>query len=469
MAQPSLVLVRRDLRLADNPALSAALEGPGSVVALYIHETNLRRPTGAGRSWLNQSLLAHAARLATLGVPLEVLEGPTEAALAEAVARHGATQIFWNRRYGPAERAVDAALKARFRADGLAVDSFAGDTLVEPFTMETGTGKPYSVYTPFWKTLRTRDIARPLPVPPARHPIAPPVVDADYRAPGWAGPLLAQWAVGEVAAEARLMAFLNGPVGDYAGSRDFPALNVTSRLSPHMAFGEISPRQIWHAAKAMAAVRPEHDAAIEKFLSEVAWRDFNINQLYHRPDIAVHPMVEKFGRLPWRDDPAALLRWQRGQTGFPIVDAGMRELWQTGTMHNRVRMLVASLLTKNLMIDWRLGEAWFWDTLFDADPANNPGNWQWVAGTGLDASPYFRIFNPITQGERFDAEGQYVRRYVPELASLPNEWLHKPFEAPDAVLEARGIRLGVTYPRPMVDLKASRGAALEAFSALSAD
>lgn len=469
MSGTSLLWVRSDLRLTDNPALIAAIASGGPVVALFIHETGngIRARTGAARFWLHRSLRAHAAALAGIGVPFEVVEGETAEVLRDAVARHGATQVFWNRRYGPAERAVDSALKRDLQEKGVSVTSFPGDVLVEPFEMETGGGKPYSVYTPFWKTLRLKPILAPIPAPEGQTPVAVPEVDATYREPHWAAPLATQWDIGEEAALARLEAFLAGPVARYAEARDVPAEEVTSRLSPYLAFGEVSPRQIWHRARLRAAEAPELEAAIEKFLSEVAWRDFNFNQLYHREDIATVPMVGKFGRLPWRDDAAALQAWQKGQTGFPIVDAGMRELWTTGTMHNRVRMLVASLLTKNLMIDWRLGEAWFWDTLFDADPANNPGNWQWVAGTGLDASPYFRIFNPVTQGERFDPDGRYVRRFVPELASLPDEWIHKPYEAPPALLESRGIRLGVTYPRPITDLKESRDRALSAFKAIS--
>jgi len=272
--------------------------------------------------------------------------------------------------------------------------------------------------------------------------------------------------VSEDAARERLADFLDGMVANYPGDRDIPSRDGTSRLSPHLRFGEISPRQIWHAARLRAELEPELAGGIEKFLSELAWRDFSYSQLYHREDISRTPMQLKFSGLAWPEAPEEIERWQRGQTGFPIIDAGMRELWETGYMHNRVRMLVASLLTKNLQIDWRLGEAWFWDCLVDADVANNPASWQWVAGSGLDAAPYFRIFNPVTQGERFDPAGNYVRRWVPEIAGLPDKWVHKPFAAPEAILKTAGITLGQTYPHPVVDLAASRLRALEGFAQL---
>lgn len=468
MSRPVLVWFRNDLRIADHPALSAAAAA-GAVVAVHIEPTDsaLRPRGGASRWWLHHSLKAHAGRLAGLGIAFEAHEGPTAEVLFAMAERHGAEAIYWNRRYGPAERELDAAIKAEAKARGLEAKSFVGDVLAEPFDMQTGSGGPYQVYTPFWKALRVREMATPLPAPkPQGEALPVPDVDLGYREPHWAAQLVPHWQIGEDAALATFEAFLEGPVTGYKDGRDIPAEPATSRLSPHLAFGEISPRQIWHRAKHVAAAHPEREAAIDKFLSEVGWREFNINQLYHRDDIATVPMQPKYRDFPWRAPGPELVRWQKGMTGFPIVDAGMRELWQTGYMHNRVRMLVGSLLAKNLLIDWRLGEEWFWDTLCDADPANNPGNWQWVAGCGLDASPYFRIFNPVTQGEKFDADGRYVRRFVPELARLPNEWLHQPFEAPADVLRKAGITLGETYPRPLVDLKATRARALEVAAGL---
>ncbi len=462
-----LVWLRNDLRLADNPALAAAMQSAGKVVALYIHATDndLRPIGGAARWWLHQSLQSLSRDLAEIGVSLRVETGDTETVLRAVLADTGAEDLHWNRRYGPAERALDGRVKRALRDDGLSVTSHPGNVLAEPWTIQTGQNRPYSVFTPFWKALRDRDIARPLPAPTGKA-IAPTPVDGAYRQPHWAGKLADHWTIGEAAAQKRLSDFLDGPLTAYPEGRDFPARDVTSRLSPHLRFGEISPRQVWHAARAFAHAHPEAAGAVEKFLSELAWRDFSHHQLYHRDDIAKVPMQAKYGGFDWRHAPSDLKAWQTGQTGIPIVDAGMRELWETGYMHNRVRMLVASLLAKNLMIDWRLGEDWFWDCLVDADEANNPASWQWVAGSGLDAAPYFRIFNPVLQGERFDAEGDYVRRWVPELARLPNEWVHKPADAPANILRKAGIAIGTDYPAPILDLKATRQRALDAANAL---
>lgn len=467
-APSALVWLRNDLRLADNPALAAACDAGGPVTALHIHETDRSlRPIGAAaRWWLHQSIVDLAPRLAGIGIALRVETGPAAGTLERVAQEVGAASIHWNRRYGPAERDLDAAIKSALRDRGLAVTSHPGNVLAEPWTIETGQGKPYSVFTPFWKTLRDVDIARPLPAPGGKATRAP-AVDGDYREPHWARKLAHHWEIGEAAAVARLDAFLAHQVSDYPEGRNVPAEDVTSRLSPHLRFGEISPRQVWHAARAYAHAHPSRAAAIDKFLSELAWRDFSYHQLYHRADISRVSMQEKYERFDWRHAPGDLARWEQGQTGIPIVDAGMRELWETGYMHNRVRMLVASLLSKNMLIDWRLGEAWFWDCLVDADIANNPASWQWVAGSGLDAAPYFRIFNPVTQGERFDPSGKYVRRWVPEIADLPDESIHAPFEAKPDVLERAGIVLGKTYPRPIVDLRETRQRALDAQAALS--
>lgn len=466
-----LVWLRNDLRLSDNPALDAARRSGERVVALYVHETDeaIRAPGGAARWWLHQSLLALGKDLADNGIALRVENGRA----AEVVdrVRRGAESdaVHWNRRYAPGQREVDAAIKADLRKQGVDVRSHAGSVLLEPWEIETGQGKPYSVFTPFWKALKERDIARPLPQSATGKKVTAGRIDSDYRQPEWAGKLTQYWDIGEAAAQERLERFLEECVEDYPKGRDYPAGAVTSHLSAHLRFGEISPRQIWHAAWAFAHAHPDRTPAVEKFLSELAWRDFSYHQLYHRDDIANAPMQAKYGDLKWRHAPAQLKAWQSGQTGIPIIDAGMRELWETGYMHNRVRMLVASFLTKNLLIDWREGEHWFWDCLVDADDANNPASWQWVAGSGLDAAPYFRIFNPVTQGERFDPDGDYVRRWVPELTALPDTFLHDPSQAPEGVLEQAGIVLDETYPRAIVDLKETRRRALDAFGALSAE
>jgi deoxyribodipyrimidine photo-lyase len=456
MAKKVLLWLRNDLRLGDNPALQAAMAAGGTVEALYVHETDrgLRPRGAASRWWLHQSLNALAHDLKRIGVTLHVVEGESGTIVPERA--RGAAAVLWNRRYGPAEREHDAAIKARLKGDGIEAHSHPGNVLVEPFEIATKTGKPYSVYTPFWQALKQRDIAAPLPKPRGRDAEPTAQADGDYREPAWARKLGAHWTVGEAAARERLDAFLDELVEGYPADRDLPRKPATSRLSPYLALGEISARQVWHTAMAVAHADPGKAGSIDKFLSELAWRDFNHHQLYHREDISKVAMVEKYGHLDWRDDPAAFEAWTSGMTGIPIIDAGMRELWETGVMHNRVRMLTASLLAKNLLVDWHKGEEWFWDTLLDADAANNPGNWQWVAGSGLDASPYFRIFNPVTQGERFDPTGEYVRRWVPEVRNLPDDRLHKPWEG-------GGVK---GYPEPIVDLKATRERALAAFKAL---
>ena len=468
MVSMSIAWLRNDLRISDNPALNAAGRGGGRVVALYIHEeaAGLRPPGAAARWWLHETLSALGADLAARGVDLLVRRGDTAAVIDAAAAETGAGAVFWNRRYASAEREVDASVKAALKARGIAAESFAANVLVEPWDIATGQGKPYSVFTPFWKALRGRPIALPVPRPPAGAPIKLGSLDVDYRQPRWADKLGPCWAIGEAAAQAALTDFLDERLASYAAERDFPGRGATSRLSPHLRFGEISPRQVWHAAMAIAHAEPGKAVAVDKFLSELAWRDFSYHQLFHRADISLEPMQPKYASMTWRYSQHELRAWQRGQTGLPIVDAGMRELWATGYMQNRVRMLAASLLTKNLLLDWRLGEQWFWDCLVDADVASNPASWQWVAGSGLDAAPYFRIFNPVAQGEKFDSGGDYVRRWVPELARLPDAWIHRPWEAPREVLEAAGILIGENYPPPIVDLKASRLRALEAAAAL---
>ncbi len=435
---PALVWLRDDLRVADNPALAAGLRHEGPVIAVHIDATDrsLRRRGAASRWWRHHSLRAVASDLAGVGVKLLTLSGETAPTIDRVVREHRTSAVYWNRRYSPAAREIDAAIKGSLRAQGIMAESFAGNALIEPFDIATKSGTPYGVFTPFWNSLREREIPLPARRPARREEIAPGVVDADYDAPAWSSKLERHWSVGEAAAHRRLAAFLEADIAHYPEGRDYPAQDVTSRLSPHLAHGEISARQVWHAATALGHRDPAKEPAIRKFLSELAWRDFNIHQLYHRPDIAKLPMQERFGRLAWRTSNTDLAAWQRGETGFPLVDAGMRELWETGYMHNRVRMVAASVLVKTLLLDWRSGEQWFWDCLVDADEANNPGNWQWVAGCGTDAAPFFRIFNPLTQQKTFDPDGAYVRRW------------------------ARGAH------QPIVDLGKSRERALAAFRAL---
>ncbi|ODT49114.1 deoxyribodipyrimidine photo-lyase [Devosia sp. 63-57] len=468
-ASPTLVWLRNDLRIADNPALHAAEHDGRPVIAIYVHETDPElRPVGAAtRWWLHHSLVALEADLAQHGIVFEVLSGQAGAVLEKFAHDKDAAAIHWNRRYAPAERDLDAAIKSKLRKTGITVTSHPGNLLVEPWMIETGQHKPYSVFTPFWKSLRNIPIEAPLPAPKKRAARKTRSVDGGYDIPFWAPKMAQYWTIGEAGARDALGAFLDERLADYPDGRDIPAKDLTSRLSPHLRFGEISPRQIWRAARMRADAEPTLAGPVEKFLSELAWREFSYHQLYHRQDIAEISMQRKYEGMRWRHAPNDLAAWQAGQTGIPIIDAGMRELWETGYMHNRVRMLVASFLSKNLLTDWRLGEKWFWDCLVDADMANNPASWQWVAGSGLDAAPYFRIFNPVTQGERFDASGDYVRRWVPEIAELSDKFVHKPWEAAASDLTAEGIVLGKTYPRPIADLKATRQRALDASAALS--
>ena len=464
----NIAWLRNDLRISDNPALTEAVRSGEPAVALYIHETDerVRPPGGASRWWLHHSLVALGHDLAERGIELVVRSGEAGAVIDTVIKETGAEAVYWNRRYAPGEREVDASIKASLKDRGIASESFAANLLVEPWEIATGQGKPYSVYTPFWKALKTRTIETPLRRPSAGKARHGGEIDTDYRQPKWAGKLGQYWTIGEAGAHKALDAFLDERLDGYPEGRDFPERDATSRLSPHLRFGEISARQVWHSAEAVAQADHRKQAVVDKFLSELAWRDFNYHQLYHRPDISREPMQPKYAGMAWRYSKEDMEAWQRGMTGLPIVDAGLREMWETGYMQNRVRMLVASLQCKNLLLDWRLGEQWFWDCLCDGDVANNPGNWQWVAGSGMDASPYFRIFNPTTQGERFDVEGNYVRRWVPELAKLPNAYIHQPWEAPKDVLTAAGVELGKSYPKPIVDLKATRERALEAAKGL---
>lgn len=472
---PSLVWFRDDLRLTDNPALHAATQQGRAVIALYVldeESPGLRRLGGAARWWLHRSLASLAEDLETIGVPLVLRQGRAGQVLRDLAGETGVGAVYWNRRYRPAEVAVDTAVMSDLRAAGCEVVSFQANLLFEPWTMQTGSGQPFRVFTPFWKAARAKGVARaPLPTPRPVSNRAPahrsePLADWALlpTRPDWAGEIAAAWTPGEAAAKAGLAEFLDGALPRYARERDRPGIDGTSRMSPHLRFGEISPFQIWHAT-----IARKNASGVDKFLSELGWREFSWHLLHHFGDLEIRNVNQKFDAFPWRDDEAGFRAWTRGLTGYPIVDAGMRQLWRTGWMHNRVRMVAASFLIKHLMIDWRRGEEWFWDTLVDADPANNPASWQWVAGSGADAAPYFRVFNPMLQGEKFDPAGTYVRKWVPELARLPDRWIHRPWEAPPAHLESAAVVLGETYPNPLVDHASSRRRALDAFAGLGRD
>lgn len=448
-AAPTIVWFRDDLRLADNPALHAAVELGAPILCLFVLDDSeeLRPLGGASRWWLHHSLEALGDDIRGLGGTLLLRSGSAATIVPELAHSTGAGAVLWNRRYGAAEREIDAGIKAELKDAGLDARSFAANLLAEPWEVVTGQGQPYSVFTPFWKASLQRHAANPprhpLPAPTALTAMAEPPSGDELGSwnllptkPDWAAGLREQWTPGEAGADARLAEFLDDGVTGYAEDRDFPAQPSTSGLSPHLRFGEISSPQIWHAARDGRRHLGDDGAT---FLKELGWREFAYHCLFAFPDLATRNWRQAFDRFPWPDvDQDAFDAWTAGRTGIPLVDAGMRELWATGTMHNRIRMVTASFLTKNLLIHWKLGEDWFWDTLVDADPASNPFNWQWVAGSGFDASPYFRIFNPERQRERFDADDAYIKRWVPE------------FGTPD-------------YPEPIVDLGETRQAALAAY------
>ncbi|MCM3657266.1 DNA photolyase family protein [Agromyces mediolanus] len=417
----TVVWFRDDLRIADHPALAAAADDPGGVVCVYVLDeasAGIRPLGGAARWWLHHSLTALTVSLAELGATLVLRRGPAGEEVPRVAAEAGADRVLWNRRYGGAEREVDAVLKRGLRDAGLAADSFPGGLLHEPWTITTKEGGPYRVYSPFWRAcLAAPPPARPLDAPDSLRDAAG-TVHSDRlddwallpTRPDWAGGLAETWQPGEAAALERLETFLDERVDDYADDRDVPAIDATSNLSPHLRWGELSPRTVWHRAT-------EPGPASAAFLGELGWREFAWHTLFHAPDLAERNLDRRFDAFEWAEPDEELVgAWQRGETGFPLVDAGMRELWRTGAMHNRVRMVTASFLTKNLLTDWRVGERWFWDTLVDADQASNPFNWQWVAGCGADAAPYFRIFNPLLQEKKFDPEGRYVGRWAPDSA-----------------------------------------------------
>ncbi len=474
----AVVWLRHDLRLADNPALAAACAQRRFVVPVYVwDEHGPFAKGGAGKWWLHHSLTALSRDIAGRGGKLILRRGRGLERILQIVSEVGAGHVYWNRRYDPDGIAEDTDLKSRLKEQGRRATSFNASLLREPWELETKTGGFFKVFTPFWKTLQGAGPARPdeedAPQRIAAPAHAPDSDDIESwrllpTRPNWAAEFADHWSPGERGAEARLDAFLDTAVDGYPDDRNRPDLPATSRLSPYLAFGEIGPHQVWRRTMARIEAQDAPADAAMKFLSEIAWREFSYNLLYHYPDMGAAPIKPAFDAFPWRDDDDAFERWTKGETGVPIVDAGMRQLWRTGWMHNRVRMIVASFLTKNLLIDWRRGERWFWDTLVDADPANNVASWQWVAGSGADAAPYFRIFNPITQSEKFDPNGDYIRTYVPALSQLPAKEIHAP-KAPDGP-GAGGLGLdgGPDYPAPMVDLKETRARALSAYDVIKA-
>jgi deoxyribodipyrimidine photo-lyase len=469
----ALVWFRRDLRLSDHPALMAAAEAGAPIVPVYILDDATAgewRAGGASRWWLAQSLRSLDKSLRAAGSRLILRRGRADAVLTELVEEMGARAVYFTRGYEPDQIALEEGLGNTFGRLGVKCHRFGGHILFEPEKLLNSAGEPFRVYTPFFRTVTSSDGPHPpLPVPSKLlPPQAWPASDQlegwnlEPEHPDWAGGLRAAWTCGEKAAQKRLRHFIEKGLDTYQRRRNMPGLDGTSRLSPHLAFGEISPRQIWHAV-VIAAEDAGNPGLGEAYLREIVWREFSYHLLFHFPGLPEGALRPEFDAFPWREDASGLRAWQRGQTGFPIVDAGMRQLWQTGWMHNRVRMITASFLIKHLLLPWQPGEAWFWDTLVDADLANNAGNWQWVAGSGADAAPYFRIFNPVLQGEKFDPEGDYVRSFCPELRNLPVAFIHKPWEGQAGPLARAGLKLGETYPRPIVSHQEARQRALAAY------
>jgi len=467
----TIVWYRQDLRVHDQPALAAAARAGGPVVPVYVwapEEAGEWAPGAASRWWLHGSLASLGGELGARGARLTLRQGTAATALAALAREAGAARVVCSRAYEPWALRQEEAVRRALAGARVAFEALPGRLLWEPVAVRGRSGAPLRVFTPFHRAcLALGEPEAPLPPPqrlpaPAEWPAGEPLEALGLlpRVP-WDAGLRAEWRPGRAGAAARLAALSPERLTRYPAERDFPAAEATSRLSPHLHFGEVSPREVWHAAGAAGA-------AGEAFRRQLAWREFAHHLLAHFPHTPTEPLRPEFAAFRWEDDPAGLEAWRRGQTGFPLVDAGLRQLWATGWMHNRVRMVVASFLVKDLLLPWQEGARWFWDTLVDADLANNTLGWQWTAGCGADAAPYFRVFNPVTQGEKFDPTGEYVRRWVPELAGLPTRLLHRPWTASASDLTAAGVRLGATYPHPVVDHAFARARALAALQRLPA-
>ncbi|MCE3233348.1 MAG: deoxyribodipyrimidine photo-lyase, partial [Rickettsiaceae bacterium] len=438
---------RQDLRLADNPALLEAAQ-TGEVLSIYILDDENAaeyKMGGASRVWLHHALNSLNK---SLGGKLKVFKGNAKIILSQIVEETGADSVFWNRCYEPWRIFIDTQIEEILKHKGVDFTTFNSSLLFEPWQTLKDNGEPYKVFTPFYK----KNYFNSNPREPFNEPnklnlsnieLESQTIDSLNLLPSirWDKPIIENWDISEEGAMKRLHNFMDKGLQNYKEGRNFPATKHNSRISPYLHFGQISPNQIWHSTRFY-----DLNNDIENYCLELAWREFSYSLLYYFPGLPKENLQNNFNKFPWKKNKEHLKRWQKGQTGYPIVDAGMRELWQTGFMHNRVRMIVGSFLVKNLMIHWHEGERWFWDCLFDADLANNSASWQWVTGCGVDAAPYFRIFNPVTQGQRFDPEGEYTRKYIPELTNMPDKYLFNPWEAPQNVLKKAGIEIGKTYP-----------------------
>ena len=459
---------RQDLRISDNPALTFASKHRNILPIYILDDANAGRHTlgGASKYWLHHSL---ASLNKSLAGNLSVYQGDPIDILTDIVSRFNINTIYWNRCYESWRIDRDVSIKKILKNKGVNVESFNGSLLWEPWTIKKDDGTPYKVFTPFYRKgcLQSEQPRKPL-LPPSnikyiRDNEVSLGLDQLKLLPGirWDKKLDTYWDIGEEGAYTRFQQFIKEGLSQYKDGRNNPSKNYVSRLSPYLHFGEISPNQIWYEVKSIG-----DDKHIDHFCSELGWREFSYSQLYNNPDLPTKNLQPKFNAFPWAKNSLLLGAWEKGLTGVPMIDAGMRQLWQTGYMHNRVRMIVGSFLVKNLRLHWHNGERWFWNTLVDADLANNSASWQWIAGCGADAAPYFRIFNPVIQGKKFDPDGNYVRKFVPEISSLPDKYLFSPWETPEHILKVAGIELGITYPKAIVDLKQSRDEALAAFELL---
>ncbi|MDZ7803985.1 deoxyribodipyrimidine photo-lyase [Thiohalophilus sp.] len=466
MSRTLILWFRQDLRLHDNPALQAALADAERIIPLYIHDdTTAWAPGAASRWWLHHSLTALADQLKQRGSRLILRTGESTGVVQQLIDETGAEAVYCNRIYEPARLKRDKQQHRQLNDNGITFSVYQGNLLREPDTVHNQSGQPYKVFTPFYKCYLREGWDNHIYKTPGQLPGVSTRIKSEKIADlellptiGWDSGFVDHWQPGEAGAWKQLRRFLHDDLADYHQARDVPSLQGTSCLSPHLHFGEISVRAIL-AELDRQGLRKQG----EGFIRELIWRDFAHSVLFHFPHTTDKPFDTRFDNFKWKQSKKLLQAWQQGQTGYPIVDAGMRELWHTGYMHNRVRMIVASFLTKNGMQHWKKGAEWFWDTLVDADLAANSMNWQWVAGCGVDAAPYFRIFNPVTQSQRFDKQGLYIRQWVPELTHLPNKHIHEPWKAPDEVQQAAECIIGEDYPKPILDLKATREAALEAY------
>ncbi len=477
----TIVWLRNDLRLRDNPALDEAIQRGEPVYPIYIwspDEEGDWRLGGASKVWLHHSLTSLDESLNRKGSRLIIRAGDALTELRSIVQETGATAVYWNRRYEPYTIDRDSKVNKALKDHNIEAKRFNASLLFEPWEISTQQEQPYKVFTPFWKactSLPEPDEPSILPNivrPPEKWPWSLEISEIKLLPNiGWHQGIQREWTPGEDGAHKQLKSFVQNAMVEYSDGRNIPGKRYTSRMSPYLHFGEISPRQVWHEAKNSLdnSDSPKKNKSAWSFLREIGWREFAYHLLYHFPETPTEPLRSQFKQFPWIQNEDYLKAWQKGETGYPIVDAGMRELWTTGWMHNRVRMVVASMLVKNMLIPWQEGATWFWDTLVDADLANNTLGWQWTAGCGADAAPYFRIFNPVSQGEKFDADGEYVRKWVPEIAALPNKYIHSPWQAPYSILNDAGVKLGASYPKPVIDHKVTRQEALDAYQQIKGE